>query len=114
MEAAPFTFAAGAAPPLDLSLDEIIKQRKKSEPKKAKPGAAKATPGKKSKPQAVVRARCTRLASRTSAGRTWFRARRGACGAARSRAAHCAAVSFAAPRRLPCTRAAQRRPCARR
>lgn len=55
MEAAPFTFAPGAAPPLDLSLDDIIKQRKKDDSKKQKPGA-KATPGKKGKPQAAVRA----------------------------------------------------------
>ena len=57
MEAAPFTFAPGAAPPLDLSLDDIIKQRKKDDThtKKQKPGA-KATPGKKGKPTAAVRA----------------------------------------------------------
>ena len=56
MEAAPFTFAPGAAPPLDLSLDDIIKQRKKedSKAKKPKPGA-KAAPGKKGAPTTAVR-----------------------------------------------------------
>ena len=64
MEGVPLVFAAGAAPPLDLSLDEIIKQRKKDD-KKAKPGAAKATPGKKGKPQ-VVRACWTRPVPRAT------------------------------------------------
>ena len=55
MEAAPFTFAPGAAPPLDLSLDDIIKQRKK-EDKKAKPAKKGAAPAKKGAQQTAVRA----------------------------------------------------------
>ena len=95
MEAAPFTFAPGAAPPLDLSLDDIIKQRKKDDTKKQKPGA-KATPGKKGKPQAAVRAAAR--ASRSP------RLRSPRAAALRAR------LSFATPRRL---HAALRR-CARR
>jgi hypothetical protein len=103
MEGAPLVFAAGAAPPLDLSLDEIIKQRKKDD-KKAKPGAAKATPGKKGKPQ-VVRACFTRPASR--ARRRAQRIALAGC-ACRRRVLRCAKTRF----RTPPARAL--RPCARR
>jgi hypothetical protein len=55
MEGATFAFAPGSeAPPLDLSLDDIIKMRKKAAP--AKKGA-KAAPAKKGAQAAVRLAR---------------------------------------------------------